>query len=272
MSEISKFDNVKKQYSNDKNLSIRTNLHIKYSTNTQGFVPWLFEQYNFAANFAILELGCGNGGLWEGRIESMPLGSNLVLSDFSNGMVKIVEKKYRIYNNVSAKQINIEDIPYQGRKFDVIIANHMLYHVPNLTKALSEVSRILKKDGKFYCTTNGKDGMTAYLKHAIRRINPNSTSFTQEIPFNLENGQGILERHFDSVKRLDYEDSLRITNTQDLIEWIKSTLSITSHNDIDIAELYHYFENIRKSKGVIEIPKECGLFTCMKPFYKTANV
>jgi len=35
--------------------------------------------------------------------------------------------------------------------------------------------------------------------------------------------------------------------------------------------LYNYFEDIRKSKGVIEIPKECGLFTCMDP-YKTANV
>lgn len=84
-----------------------------------------------------------------------------------------------------------------------------------------------------------------------------------------------VKKQYSDDKNLSIRTNLHIkysTNTQDLIDWIKSTLSITSHNDSDIVELYNYFEDIRKSKGVIEIPKECGLFTCMEPSYKTANV
>jgi len=63
MSTMDKIENVKQQYSNDKNLSVRTKLHLKHSTNKQGFVPWLFDKYEFSENCRILELGCGNGGM-----------------------------------------------------------------------------------------------------------------------------------------------------------------------------------------------------------------
>ena len=62
MSTMDKIENVKQQYSNDKNLSVRTKLHLKHSTNKQGFVTWLFDKYEFSENCRILELGCGNGG------------------------------------------------------------------------------------------------------------------------------------------------------------------------------------------------------------------
>ena len=52
--------------------------------------------------------------------------------------------KTRMYNNVSFQQIDIQDINFPDETFDVIIANHMLYHIPDLQKALYEVKRVLK--------------------------------------------------------------------------------------------------------------------------------
>ena len=60
--KMNQTEKVRQQYSDDKNLAIRINLHTKYSTNKQGFVPWLFEKYQFPNNSYILELGCSNGG------------------------------------------------------------------------------------------------------------------------------------------------------------------------------------------------------------------
>lgn len=264
MSVMNQSESVKTQYLDDKNLSIRINLHAKYSTNPKGFVPWLFEQYAFSENLCILELGCGNGNQWEGRIDTLPKGCKLILSDFSSGMVETVKEKHAGYAHVCFEQIDIQNIDYPKETFDIVIANHMLYHVPDLSKALCEVDRVLKHGGIFYSTTNGNGGMHLFLRNAFKQIDPNTKAFSQEWTFNLQNAEEILSPYFTDVKRHDYIDSLSITQTQDLIAWMKSTLSIESGCKDQLDSLYHYFEDIQLRDGAIHIPKESGLFISRK--------
>ncbi len=70
MSFLSNLNNVLEQYSNDKNLSNRITLHTKYSTSKISVHDWFFEQYQLKPGCRILELGCGTGAQWDGRIES----------------------------------------------------------------------------------------------------------------------------------------------------------------------------------------------------------
>ena len=145
------------QYSDDRNLSVRSKLHAKHSTNKQGFGSWLFEKYCFSKNNSILELGCGNGWQWEWDrgIERLPHGCKVILSDFLEGMVNIVKEKFSSYNtDIDFQKIDVQAIPYGDESFDVVIANHMLYHVPDLDKALSEVRRVMKMvDGSIQSQT-----------------------------------------------------------------------------------------------------------------------
>ncbi|WP_291569286.1 class I SAM-dependent methyltransferase [Clostridium sp. UBA4548] len=264
MSVMNKAENVKEQYKDGSNLSIRTKLHDKYSTNKQGFFPWLFEKYEFPKGCRILELGCGNGAQWDKGIHKLPEDCTLVLSDFSEGMVKVVWEKYSSRNNMLAQKVDIQNIPFPDNCFDVVIANHMLYHVPDLSKALSEVNRVLKNGGKFYSATNGNGGMRPFLRDAFKKVNPKLNSFTENFTFNLQNGKELLSKHFDEVERYDHEDSLAITETQDLVDWLKSTITIAHYTDNDLTDFYDYFEGIRQKKGVINIPKETGLFISTK--------
>ena len=55
--------------------------------------------------------------------------------------------------------VAVQSIPYADATFDAVIANHMLYHVPDLEKAISETRRILKPTGKLFNATNGKNHM-----------------------------------------------------------------------------------------------------------------
>ena len=177
LSNINQTQYVEKQYSGDKNLSARQSLHSKYSTNKQGFGNWLWEHYAFCEDFQILELGCGNGAQWENRINSLPIGCMVTLSDLSNGMVDIVRSKFATQTDRATfafRQIDIQDIPFPDETFDAVIANHMLYHVPDLCKALSEVSRVLKEGGRFYCSTNGNGGLIAFLREAIFNVYQNT--------------------------------------------------------------------------------------------------
>ena len=263
---INKSDYVKAQYSEDKNLSARINLHSKHSTNKQGVFAWGWEQYKFFNNCRILELGCGNGKQWENKSASLPNGCEIILSDLSEGMVNIVKGKFAEYKQFSFQQIDIQDIPFPDETFDIVIANSMLYHVPDLTKALSEVKRVLKKGGKFYSSAGGNGGLPLFLHQAFKLFNPDTKLFTGQMTFNFQNGLDILSGYFSDVKRLEYIDSLSVTETQDLIDYIKSTIIITSRSeqDPDPDDLFDYFEEIRKKDGAINIPKEGGLFISTK--------
>lgn len=261
---MNKTENVKEQYKDDSNLSVRIGFHVKYSTNQQGLMPWLFDHYEFAEGYRILELGCGNGGQWENRIHNLAADCVLVLSDFSDGMMKIVWDKYKDHKNFLPAKIDIQNIPFPNHCFDVVIANYMLYHIPDIDTALSEVRRVLKLSGKFYSATNGNGGIRPFLRNAFQQVNPLSSAFTKDFTFSMQNGKDILGKYFGSVQRFDYEDALLVTETKDLIDWLKSTITMASYTEYDADGLYDYFEHMRQRDGVISIPKETGLFVSTK--------
>jgi ubiquinone/menaquinone biosynthesis C-methylase UbiE len=264
MSNINNVSVISQQYKDDKNLSIRIALHQKYSTNKYGYTNWIFDLFKIYDGCNVLELGCGNGIMWSNRIQSLPVGSKLILSDISNGMIEIVREKFKDYPNVSTEIIDIQDIMYPDNSFDIIIANSMLYHVPNLQKAISEVYRVLKPGGKFYATTTGVNGMTKYLYERFKEFNPNINAFSKPFPFNLQNGKDILSRNFANIEIYEYEDSLEITETSDLIDWILSSTLTSRIDQNELIGLDVFFEKCKDTKGIIKIPKQAGMFVSIK--------
>jgi ubiquinone/menaquinone biosynthesis C-methylase UbiE len=51
------------------------------------------------------------------------------------------------------------EIPYEDNSWDIVIANLMLYHIPDREKAIHEISRVLKPHGALYASTFGLDNM-----------------------------------------------------------------------------------------------------------------
>lgn len=213
---------VKQQYKNADKLNIRIALHEKYSTNKVPFGDWIVSNYDIKPESRVLELGCGTGIIWKNYLHLLDNGSQMILSDFSEGMLNEAKENLGEQPNIEYQVIDIQDIPYEDNAFDVIIANMMLYHVPDLKKGLSEVARVLKEDGTFYCATYGENGIIQYLETLLYEY---GASNDMNKSFTLQNGVEKLEEHFGTVKRLDREDGLAITNIDDLIEYIYSSTS-----------------------------------------------
>ncbi|MCJ7550094.1 MAG: methyltransferase domain-containing protein, partial [Anaerolineae bacterium] len=88
-------DNIRTQYSNDKNLNARIALHTRFSTNTYGWQLWAFDHLTLPNTARVLELGCGPGGLWIDNRDSLPAGWEIVLTDFSPGMAATAKENLR---------------------------------------------------------------------------------------------------------------------------------------------------------------------------------
>lgn len=255
--------NIIEQYKNAKNLNDRISLHEKYSTNKQGWFNWLFNQIDFSRVNRLLELGCGNGKLWqENRIDLR--NREIFLSDISEGMVEEVRNKLGTdFNCIVA---DAEKIPFKDSYFDTIIANHILFYLNDLNLGLKEIDRVLKSDGILYCSTYGKNHMkeiTEIVQNFDSRINLSNHSL-YEI-FGLENGEGILSKYFSNIQRMDYQDSLEITESKPLIDYIMSCHG--NQNEMLVPrlnEFKEYIEELLENNGKIIVTKQAGLFICKK--------
>ena len=137
------------QYYDSQNLNARINLHRRFSTNNQDWFRWVFDQFALPTPAQILELGCGSGLLWKMNLDRIPIGYQVFLSDFSPGM--IFQARLNIGTASGAfcySVLDAQSVPYSAVCFDLVIANHMLYHIPNRSLALNEIHRVLKPGGK----------------------------------------------------------------------------------------------------------------------------
>jgi ubiquinone/menaquinone biosynthesis C-methylase UbiE len=257
VNKMQDFQTLQKQYKNAENLTTRISLHDKYSKNKQGIGNWIFDIYSFFNGCKILELGCGTGGTWTGRTSKIGDGSLLVLSDFSGGMLEEARLNVGEHSNVVYQQIDIANIPYTANTFDFVIANMMLYHVPDLPGAIKEVRRVLNPSGIFYCATFGENGISHYLND---KLEEQGVHIKITGSFTLQNGTEILSKEFSSVDRFDYIDSFEITGTNDLLDYIFSLSSTSGAKNLDRDQLFNFFEKQKNENGIICIPKEGGMF------------
>lgn len=265
MSEMNNELEVIKQYKDDSKFKKRQNFHDRYSTNKYGFRNWMFDKYKIFEGCKILELGCGNGIIWDEKYTELPINIELTLSDFSEGMCKLVREKHIQHKNVNVKQIDIQDIPYEDDSFDIVIANHMLYHVPNVDKAIEEVYRVLKKDGIFYASTLGTNGFQKYLNEKFREFNSNMDYFNIENwTFTLKNGKEKLSKKFNNIEMYEYKDSIKLTDENELVEWVFTSVVMQDLDKKQFNGLAEHFAKYKDEKGVLNIPKQIGCFVSIK--------
>lgn len=252
---------VQEQYRTADKLNVRISIHEKYSINKQGFGNWIFSHYDIKQNHEILELGCGTGDMWKPNLYRIDGSIRLILTDFSEGMVSTVRENLGEHANIFYEIVDIEEMPYENGRFDRIIANMMLFHVPDLDKGLSEVSRALKDDGVFYCATYGENGIVPFVADLLKEY---GIAYRKNKNFTLQNGKDILRRYFSKVQRFDYEDALAVTDIDDIVDYLYSLPGASGVVDVVERSQLRSILQDKMVDGVLNIPKEYGMFVCGK--------
>ena len=253
------------QYRDSTNLGVRSEIHRRFSTNPYGWFHWIFDVLaKLPEDAEILELGCGPGYLWCNCANRIPPGWKVTLSDLSLGMVDAACQNLLVTGrNFKFEEIDAQAIPYPDESFDAVVANHMLYHVPDPLIAIAEIRRVLRPGGHLIATTVGEGhlyelGNWLQYVHLERSFEEFSRSFT------LENGLAQLKPFFSEVRMMRYEDNLQVTEVEPILAYIRSSIHVSELSEHALLDLRNDLEQELQQKGSIFIRKDAGLFEAIR--------
>lgn len=251
-----------KQYRDASNLNARAALHERFSTNPRGWHRWVFDRLLRARTSRVLEVGAGAGALWRENAERVPGEWQVTVTDLSEGMLRdaaaALDADGRRLHKAVADALSL---PFPDEHFDVVIANHMLYHVPDICKALWELRRVLRPGGRLFAATNGRRHMRE-LKEWVSRFDARFfvASSQENAGFSLETGGEQLLLWFDDIRLERYEDGLVVTEVEPLIAYVLSTADEDLIADEAIERCREFFSDMHREQGAIRITKDTGLF------------
>ena len=253
-----------RQYKSSGNLEARIAIHQKFRTNPESFHKWIWNNLKIDKPIKVLEVGCGTGQFWVENYSSLPENSHLTLTDFSEGMIEKISSKLE-HSNIKFEVADIENLQYEDNTFDLVMAHHVIYHASDKDKAISELKRVTKPGGTISITSNSEKHMLNV--YTISNSIDNNYSMVRNIDgFTEEDADKILPSHFQTYQKEIYEDLLKVTDSDFMLEYIKST---TEPRKMDLKEsFYDEWAKIVKDevdeKGFFGILKRSPNFICKK--------
>ena len=253
---------LQSQYKTSDRLDTRIQLHERFSTNPMPWQNWLFAQLDIADHSRILELGAGTAQLWLQNIQRIPPDWQITLSDFSAGMQEAARQNLGTHaSRFQFATFDAQSIPYANDTFDYVIANHMLYHVPDRAQAFAEIRRVLQPAGSFYAATNGQQHLLEIQQlceqAGIAEGGIRSQSTTRA--FTLQNGLMQLAPYFTEIEVRTFPGDLWVTETEPLAAFILSMLPAEKVSAAQVQVLRTIIARKIAEQGGVQITKETGL-------------
>ncbi len=260
MEGISNQDYLRKiQYKNADNLGARVNIHQRFSTNPYGWYPWQFEILGIQPGDRVLDIGCGPANLWVSQRHRLPAGVVVVCCDLSQGMVETARESLQKDDRFYFLCADAQEIPFPVGTFNIVTANHMLYHVPDIHRAAGEIRRVLQPGGRLAAATNGMGHMQE-LHNLVRRLEPAYTPDSDSAArFGLENGPALLSGAFSKFEVKIYPDSLWVTEIDPLVDYIGSMWGFITRDENLKKRTRDELEKVFEGAGGFAIRKSSGM-------------
>jgi SAM-dependent methyltransferase len=259
---------LKNQYGTKTNLQIRVETHEKYSFPKQDFTGWVLDQIAWRGRERVIDVGCGSGIY---REPAQQRTAHYIAGDLSFGMVQSLP------TDVPRLNLDVQHLPLADESVDVILANHMLYHVPDQDAAAAHFARVLRPGGYLLAATNtGRNRLE--LDELLTTVGddlgfdlPAGHFNDSLLTFTLEDGAVLLERHFAHVEKHELASAFVFPDPEPVIAYIGSMRgkllevappSVTWENIAD--QLRQRLTAHIAQHGEFRVNKKAGVFVCRK--------
>lgn len=167
----------------------------------------------------ILDLGCGEGYIGDMLFNKIDIGLDILRDEIKKA------RELPVYKNVVTA--DAKRIPFSDRTFDIVFSNSVIEHIPGIEQVLSEVSRVLRREGLFIFTVpSHKFSDYLYFNTFFKKIRFSIFGLSKIYP-TLRNRQLNHYNLFDDVKweKLLKQFSLNVVykkyylSHKDIYEW-----------------------------------------------------
>lgn len=198
---------VAEQYACEANLQARRDLYEEVEGEDAPEVLWQLLAARRPRR--VVEVGGGPGEL--ARRMQDELGAEVSFVDISPRMVELAQMR-----GVRGAEVgDVQDLPFPDGSFDCAVAAWMLYHVPDVDRALAELARVLEPDAALFAVTT-----SVHHLRELRELVQVPPGY--EEAFNRENGDELLRRHFAQVERRDIDIAVTIRDREKLVAYQRS--------------------------------------------------
>lgn len=247
---------LESQYRDTARLAARGRLHAKYSR--IDWFAWVAERLDLPPGARVLDLGCGAGWFWSGRLGA-GLDVELTLCDLSAGMVRAALANLDGAAGACALVADASALPLQEGAFDAVVAMHMLYHLPDPEAGLSEIARVLKPGGRVFVTTNGADSLRRLHRLAAAAY-PAPDSDPAAQVFGIAQAEAALRERFSGVATQRCLDVLDCSDPKDVRDYLLSLPAADAATADQRAALDRLIaEAFARGGGRLRLEKESGL-------------
>ncbi len=225
-------DRVKKEFSKQ----VSTLANATFFTD-QEIIEKIKTTADLTHEMTVLDAGCGPGILTE---TLAPLVHKIVAYDLTPEMVEAAEtrcKKAEL-SNVEYRIGTIESLPYENEHFDRVITRLVVHHLPEPSKGLEEMHRVLKKNGKLILADiiSAEDPKKNALHNALEVLrDPSHTRMLPltELEKSLEGADFTIIREDSWVKKREYSEWIAISNSPERVAPLKTIMNALASTGID---------------------------------------
>jgi SAM-dependent methyltransferase len=157
----------------------------------------------------VLEVGPGPGELSERMANE--LGVEVVAVDISPRMVELTRER-----GIDARVGDVQELPFPDASFDLVVAAWVLFHPPDLDRAMREIARVLRPGGRLVAATNSE----AHLQELWELVGIERIGYS----FSAENAADALRPYFADVRMYPVEGWVTFADTAMVRDYVASSI------------------------------------------------
>ncbi|MBO7937846.1 class I SAM-dependent methyltransferase [Streptomyces sp. S9] len=214
-------------YSSDRDLAARQSL---YQWQTPRYdLPGIVADRLSGVRGRVVDVGCGNGKFVQRLREDRPDLSLLGL-DIAPGILAGVPGPVAVADATR--------LPLADESVDGVLALHMLYHVPDIPRAVRELSRVVTRDGSVIVSTNSDrdkgelDGLWRRAAGDVLGTGRGPARISLSARFSLEKAPAYLGEEFGQVETIELPGTITVHDPEPVIAHMASYRAWADQHDV----------------------------------------
>lgn len=261
---------LREQYSDSSRLTTRIEAHRRFSERSDSFVAWVVDGLALRTGDLVLDAGCGYGACFD---ELWRRGARVVGIDCSAAMVGEARRPGRPGAPLDLGVGDLQSLPIADGAMDRVLANYVLFHVPDALQALREIRRVLQPGGRAVFTTNASDNQAVLSELHCRAAR--AARFTPRPRSTLrftELDEPLVASVFPKSRLETWDDAFLFPTVEDVLDYyatgpidsIADRPADNSHRAAITTAMTDLVQREIDRHGVLRVPKESVRFTVQR--------